>query len=281
MRKTIKIVQPPREFMFNDNQLVGIDVTFTDGSDGSLVVKPANKDAAHAALAGLVDKDAEFDLEAKPMRNSREQWKIKGYPGKPGGGGFGGGGGRDNSPSIEAQNAVNNAVRLVTDLSTGTVDVTQAMVLVERIAPRMHELTQSLKNGKSSPTTPGPRASVTTSAGVTTAAPRGESQEPAQPAGVGDASWDELNAKASGESEVHGEGATGSPDNGSGEGGGLDSASPSDPLASAELWAEATAAGWTKVRVLTALKKANQPVSDASSVTESQLSSLLHAGASA
>jgi virulence-associated protein VagC len=256
MKQTIKIVRPPREFEFNGSALVGIDVTFADSSDGSLVVKPANKEAAHAALEGLKDKEAEFDLEAKPARNGRDQWKIKGYPGKPGGGGFGGGGRQyvDNSPSIEAQNAVNNAVKIVTGfkpegmaLDGGQVR-DQVLSAVEWYALRLHALTQSLKNGKASAPAPAGEGGNLPSDRTT-------------PVGRAD-TWEqqEERIKASGgESRPSfGEGAVSAP-----------------PPDLTSLWDEAIENGITKARAVAVLRQAGQPVTSAEDVTESQLESIL------
>jgi virulence-associated protein VagC len=255
MKQTIKLVRPPREFEFNGNALAGIDVTFADGSDGSLVVKPANKEAAHAALEGLKDKEAEFDLEPKPARNGRDQWKIKGYPGKPGGGGFGGGGRQyvDNSPSIEAQNAVNNAVKLAAAyFGSDAPNIEEMISAVEVAAPRLHALTQSLKNGKPSAAQPPTGAQAGTSL-----------PERSTPVGAPADTWGDVEAKVSGgvkeSTAANGEGAT-------------DSQAPPD-LSS--LWDEAAALDLTKARIVSTLRQAGQPVTSAEDVTESQLESIL------
>src|SRR5205085_1302271 len=243
--------------------------TFADGSDGSVIVNPKNADAARAAMEKLIGTEADFDLEPKPDYNARKQWKIKGYPAKPGGGGFGKQW-KDNSPSIEAQNAVNNAVKLVTEMQRflpAASDLDIAMRLVEEYAPRMHALTQRLK----------PSAGAPTPAGEANLLPSRSTS-----AGAADTpkTWDgvEASIKASGESEPQGEGRSGSPETsevGSGDTP-VANGSASDPTSELEeLWAEALARDLTKARVVAILKKAQQPITGWEEVDARQLESIL------
>lgn len=276
MTKTIKIVRPPNEWQSDKGLRYFINVTFEDSSEGSLMCFPDNKDAAYEALKALVDKPSDFTLEARDKRNGTDQWKIKDYPGKPG---KQGGGGRqyvDNSPSIEAQNALNNAVALVSRY-TELYGLEDAIRLVREVAPQLHAVTQNLKNGGS--------ARPSTSAAAQPAGEQGTSlPERSTPAGAAD-TWEgiEADVKASGEARAYGEGSQPSPEPSGGESevnrkeppanGSSPDLLPTEELE--ELWNEALARDLTRARVVAILKKAGQPIASADDVDARQLRSLL------
>ena len=117
-QKIIAVVPAePRSFEFNGKTLWAVDITFDDGSTGSVVTgSEAQAKEAIAALTKLKGQEQEFEVEDKGEYQGTRKWKIANYPGKPSGGGGGGGGGRqwiDNSPSIEAQVAMKKAVDAV------------------------------------------------------------------------------------------------------------------------------------------------------------------------
>ena len=63
---------------------------FTDGSGWSLGAKPENAQKRIAELQALIGVEGEYEVEAKPQYQGKDQWKLKSWPGKPS---FGGGGG--------------------------------------------------------------------------------------------------------------------------------------------------------------------------------------------
>lgn len=114
--KTITSINEEPRFWDSDDgkiKLAFITVTFEDGSQGSVACKPDNTENVIKILQGLKGKESEFQLEAKKDYNDIKQFKITGYPGKPGQQQdgqrpFGGGGGRqrhdpETNASIEAQ----------------------------------------------------------------------------------------------------------------------------------------------------------------------------------
>lgn len=87
MNKTITSVnEEPRHWTSDDGKisLAFLTVTFGDGSQGSIACKPENAENVTKILNGLKGKEADFQLEAKPDYNGTKQWKVTGYPGKPG-----------------------------------------------------------------------------------------------------------------------------------------------------------------------------------------------------
>lgn len=114
--KTVAVVPAePRSFEFSGKVLWAVDVTFDDGSIGSVVAGSEEQAKQHIeALLKIKGQEQEFDLESKGEYQGVAKWKMLSYPGKPAGGGGGGGGARrewvDNSPSIEAQVSMQQAI---------------------------------------------------------------------------------------------------------------------------------------------------------------------------
>lgn len=99
MRTTIAAVSPQPRY-WEQGQTYFVQGAFADDSEWSLGFKSEDKAvAAVAALKDLIGKEEEYELEPKPDRNGRKQWKLRNYPGKPQVPAFGGGkGGREYVP---------------------------------------------------------------------------------------------------------------------------------------------------------------------------------------
>lgn len=279
MNQVIKIVQPTETFTGSDGQQVPkIKVIFKDGSEATNY-PGKHADEAHKALEALVNLDCDFELEPKPDFQARKQYKLTNYPGKRQGSGGGKKEWKDNSPSIEAQNALNNAVEFVVGMqrffpAASEIDV--FMRYVEEYAPRMHAVTQKLKNGA---TDAKPVAAPAAALGPPAGEPRSSSlPERPPPVGAAAASWEEQEARISGGS-AGGE-AAGSSESISEaartvaeEGSTGEHVGPSTQLE--ELWQEAAARDLTHARVVTILRKAGQPIEGWEDVDERQLRSIL------
>lgn len=283
MTKTLKSVEEPRVWEGGKYPIAFINVVFEDGTKAYYKAKPDSMEKRHAELNYLVGVPSEFTLED----DGRGGQKITDYPGKPQPQ-QGGGGGRtyvDNSPSIEAQNALNNAVALVSRY-TELYGLEDAIRLVREVAPQLHAVTQNLKNGGS--------ARPSTSAAAQPVGEQGTSlPERSTPAGAADTwedietaakargrTWADVNAKASGDVRAYGEGSQSSPEP---SGGGSEvnrkeppaNGSPPDLLPTEEQWAEALGYDITRARALAILVKAGQPLTSSDEITASQLESLV------
>jgi hypothetical protein len=113
--KTItQVVDEPRKWKGQHGDMFTLSVTFEDGDLGDVNTNKAERVVEIvSALKALVGKPSEFELQdgGKWPSGDQKPWRIKDYPGKPGGSWQGGsapsGGGRKSSPedrsSIEAQ----------------------------------------------------------------------------------------------------------------------------------------------------------------------------------
>ena len=95
IRTTIsKIEQSPRKWSGPNGDMFFIQGSFQDDSEWSVGFKA--EDRARACLAELntlTGKEGSFDVDYKPERNGRKQYKLLSWPGKPPAQGFGGKGG--------------------------------------------------------------------------------------------------------------------------------------------------------------------------------------------
>lgn len=158
--KTITSVnEEPRHWTSDDKKisLAFITVTFGDGSQGSVACKPDNTENVIKILQGLRGKESEFDLEAKEDYNGIPQFKVKGYPGKPGQQDgqrpFGGGGGRpsgsrhdpETNASIEAQ----VAAKIAGEMAVSDRTVGDPLEFVIDAIPRITQAIRQAAQGKS------------------------------------------------------------------------------------------------------------------------------------
>lgn len=89
---TIASVSPKPRY-WEQGQTYFVQGAFGDGSEWSLGFKAEDRaTAAIETFKGFIGQEQEYDLESKPSRNERPQWKLKGWPGKPERPAFGGGG---------------------------------------------------------------------------------------------------------------------------------------------------------------------------------------------
>jgi len=116
VEKTIEYVNPTASTWENPEgkTFYFVEATFDDGATGSVFCfSQSNADETIAALKELVGHPADLTLEKGKEYNGKQQWKIKGFPGKPSSGGGGGsrsgGGGMSHSQAgmIAAGSAVN------------------------------------------------------------------------------------------------------------------------------------------------------------------------------
>jgi hypothetical protein len=169
MKKTIMSVNTePRIWdKGKHGPLAFIEVTFADGDQGSVACKPENAERVIGILEGLERKEFDFGLEAKDDYNGIKQWKVTGYPGKPGqqdgdgsakssgGGGFAGR--RQSSPedrsSIEAQVAAKIAgeiaVALINQPDFDPTGGTGPVGVVLDAIPQIAQAIRSAANGDS------------------------------------------------------------------------------------------------------------------------------------
>lgn len=98
MKATIAAVSPEPRY-WEQGQTYFVQGAFGDGSEWSLGFKAEDKaKATISTLKDLIGKEEEYEVEQKPERNGRAQWKLKGWPGKPAAQGFGGRGGKEYIP---------------------------------------------------------------------------------------------------------------------------------------------------------------------------------------
>lgn len=98
MKATIAAVSPEPRY-WEQGQTYFVQGAFGDGSEWSLGFKAEDKaKATIATLKDLIGKEEEYEVEQKPERNGRAQWKLKGWPGKPAAQGFGGRAGKEYIP---------------------------------------------------------------------------------------------------------------------------------------------------------------------------------------
>lgn len=98
MKATIAAVSPEPRY-WEQGQTYFVQGAFGDGSEWSLGFKAEDKaKATIATLKDLIGKEEEYEVEQKPERNGRAQWKLKSWPGKPAAQGFGGRAGKEYIP---------------------------------------------------------------------------------------------------------------------------------------------------------------------------------------
>ena len=161
--KIAAVIKPPREFQSNDGKtLHAHDIVFDDGEEGSTITGPGADDtkAMQDALLAVKGQEVEWELDSPREFQGVKKWKVLQFPGKPKGGGGGGGGRRewvDQTPSMEAQGAVKNAIAAMG--SFNTTDFPDGMPeyigLVRQMAKGLYKVVQDIKgNGAPAPATP-------------------------------------------------------------------------------------------------------------------------------
>ena len=150
--KIAAVIKPPREFDTNDGKtLRAHDVVFDDGEEGSVVTGPsdAESDAMQAALMTVKGVQTEFELDNPREFQGVKKWKIVSFPCKPKG--QGGGGGRqrewvDQTPSMEAQGAVKNAIAALGMYHSERYEnVPEYLGLVRELAKGLYKVVQDVK----------------------------------------------------------------------------------------------------------------------------------------
>lgn len=135
--------------------LAFIKVTFDDESQGDVACKPDNAENVIGILNGLKGKESDFQLEAKDDYQGIKQFKITGYPGKPGQQQdgqrpFGGGTSRqrhdpETNASIEAQ----VAAKIAGEMAVSDRTVGDPLEFVIDAIPRITQAIRQAAQGKS------------------------------------------------------------------------------------------------------------------------------------
>ena len=159
MTKTVAVVKAPREFTTNDGKaLVAHDVVFDDGEEGGVITGPsaADSEAMQTALNALKGEATEFEVDGFREYQGNKKWKVINFPNKPRGSGGGGGGKRDwvdQSPSMEAQGAVKNAIAAIGSFNTKDFpDGTPEYIgMVREMAKGLYKVVQEIKGPGEAP----------------------------------------------------------------------------------------------------------------------------------